>query len=119
MAGGGKDANASQFYITTGTDLDSLDEKHTLFGEVCTSVVLPLCCGGLHCASPSPACERLYKKHAKFGDVGQRSVADNVTLKTLNPSALPRSPKAWTCWKPLMTPSWTITAARCRCARVS
>lgn len=34
MAGGGKDANASQFYITTGTDLDSLDEKYTVFGEV-------------------------------------------------------------------------------------
>lgn len=34
MAGGGKDANASQFYITTGTELDSLDEKHTIFGEV-------------------------------------------------------------------------------------
>jgi cyclophilin family peptidyl-prolyl cis-trans isomerase len=34
MAGGGKDANASQFYITTGTALDSLDGKHTLFGEV-------------------------------------------------------------------------------------
>lgn len=26
--------NASQFYITTGENLDSLDEKHTLFGEV-------------------------------------------------------------------------------------
>ena len=34
MAGGGKDMNASQFFITTGTDLDSLDEKHTIFGEV-------------------------------------------------------------------------------------
>jgi len=26
--------NASQFYITTGENVDSLDEKHTLFGEV-------------------------------------------------------------------------------------
>ena len=34
MASGGKDLNASQFYITTGDELDSLDEKHTLFGEV-------------------------------------------------------------------------------------
>ena len=33
MAAGGKDMNASQFYITTGEELDSLDEKHTLFGE--------------------------------------------------------------------------------------
>jgi len=33
MAGGAKDANASQFYITTGAELDSLDEKHTIFGE--------------------------------------------------------------------------------------
>lgn len=34
MAGAGEDLNASQFYITTGTDLDSLDGKHTVFGEV-------------------------------------------------------------------------------------
>ena len=34
MASGVKDANASQFYISTGTELDSLDEKHTIFGEV-------------------------------------------------------------------------------------
>lgn len=33
-AGGGENLNASQFYITLGTDLDSLDEKHTIFGEV-------------------------------------------------------------------------------------
>ena len=33
MAGAGKDMNASQFYITLGPDLDSLDGKHTLFGE--------------------------------------------------------------------------------------
>lgn len=26
--------NASQFYITTGAELDSLDGKHTIFGEV-------------------------------------------------------------------------------------
>lgn len=34
MAGAGKDMNASQFYITLGTNLDSLDGKHTIFGEV-------------------------------------------------------------------------------------
>lgn len=34
MAGGGENLNASQFYITTGAELDSLDEKHTIFGEV-------------------------------------------------------------------------------------
>ena len=33
-AGGGENLNASQFYITTGAELDSLDEKHTIFGEV-------------------------------------------------------------------------------------
>lgn len=33
MTAGGK-LNASQFYITTGEDLDSLDEKYTIFGEV-------------------------------------------------------------------------------------
>ena len=33
-AGAGPDQNASQFYITTGEELQSLDEKHTLFGEV-------------------------------------------------------------------------------------
>lgn len=32
-AAGGK-LNASQFYITLGEDLDSLDEKYTIFGEV-------------------------------------------------------------------------------------
>ncbi|CAL8460649.1 g179 [Coccomyxa elongata] len=34
MAGAGEDRNASQFYITLAKDLDSLDEKHTVFGEV-------------------------------------------------------------------------------------
>ena len=34
MATGRKDMNASQFYITLSVDLDSLDEKHTIFGEV-------------------------------------------------------------------------------------
>lgn len=33
-AGGAKETNASQFYITTGQELDSLDGKHTIFGEV-------------------------------------------------------------------------------------
>lgn len=34
MAGAGKDMNGSQFYVTMGEDLHSLDEKHTIFGEV-------------------------------------------------------------------------------------
>jgi peptidyl-prolyl cis-trans isomerase-like 4 len=34
FSGAGENLNASQFYITTGDNLDSLDEKHTLFGEV-------------------------------------------------------------------------------------
>ena len=34
VAGGGENANASQFYITTGAELDSLDGKHTIFGEI-------------------------------------------------------------------------------------
>ncbi|CAD7700508.1 unnamed protein product [Ostreobium quekettii] len=34
MANAGKNTNASQFYISTGKDLDSLDETHTVFGEV-------------------------------------------------------------------------------------
>ena len=34
MASAGENLNASQFYITTGEDLDSLDEKHTIFGQV-------------------------------------------------------------------------------------
>lgn len=33
-AGGAEGSNASQFYITTGLELDSLDGKHTIFGEV-------------------------------------------------------------------------------------
>ncbi len=35
IVGAGEDRNASQFYITLAKDLDSLDEKHTIFGEVC------------------------------------------------------------------------------------
>lgn len=34
MASAGKDCNASQFYITTGNELDSLDAKRTVFGEI-------------------------------------------------------------------------------------
>eukprot|EP00210_Caulerpa_lentillifera_P005848 g5592.t1 len=34
MANKGEHSNGSQFYITTGEELDSLDEKHTIFGEV-------------------------------------------------------------------------------------
>lgn len=34
LAGGAEGTNASQFYITTGLELDSLDGKHTIFGEV-------------------------------------------------------------------------------------
>lgn len=34
MASAGENANASQFYITTRAELDYLDEKHTVFGEV-------------------------------------------------------------------------------------
>lgn len=34
MASAGKDLNASQFYITCGENLDSLDEKHTIFGQL-------------------------------------------------------------------------------------
>lgn len=34
MASAGPDLNASQFYITTGEALDSLDGRHTVFGEV-------------------------------------------------------------------------------------
>jgi cyclophilin family peptidyl-prolyl cis-trans isomerase len=34
MASAGPGLNASQFYITLGDALDSLDEKHTLFGQV-------------------------------------------------------------------------------------
>ncbi|GIL87990.1 hypothetical protein Vretifemale_16028, partial [Volvox reticuliferus] len=34
MASPGEGLNASQFYITTGEELDSLDGKHTIFGQV-------------------------------------------------------------------------------------
>jgi cyclophilin family peptidyl-prolyl cis-trans isomerase len=59
MAGGGKDANASQFYITTGAALDSLDGKHTLFGEVCIAPVQRPC--PVMCSS---AATRLRRHHS-------------------------------------------------------
>lgn len=34
MANAGPNTNASQFFITTGSNLDYLDEKHTVFGEL-------------------------------------------------------------------------------------
>jgi peptidyl-prolyl cis-trans isomerase-like 4 len=34
MASAGPGLNASQVYVTLGDALDSLDEKHTLFGQV-------------------------------------------------------------------------------------
>ncbi|KAK3241633.1 cytochrome P450 monooxygenase 59, partial [Cymbomonas tetramitiformis] len=34
MASAGPNLNASQFYITTAKDLQSLDEKHTIFGQL-------------------------------------------------------------------------------------
>ncbi len=34
LAGAGENMNASQFYFTLDAHLDSLDEKHTIFGEV-------------------------------------------------------------------------------------
>ena len=34
MAGTAENSNGSQFYITTGEDLDSLDDRRTVFGEV-------------------------------------------------------------------------------------
>ena len=34
MAGDGRDANGSRFYVTLAKDLHSLDDKHTVFGEL-------------------------------------------------------------------------------------
>mmetsp|Transcript_39337 Transcript_39337/g.156167 ORF Transcript_39337/g.156167 Transcript_39337/m.156167 type:complete len:172 (-) Transcript_39337:7782-8297(-) len=34
MANSGENKNGSQFFITTGYDMDSLDEKHTIFAVV-------------------------------------------------------------------------------------
>lgn len=39
--GAGENMNASQFYFTLDSDLDSLDEKHTIFGEVTTALIRP------------------------------------------------------------------------------
>ncbi|XP_019154882.1 PREDICTED: peptidyl-prolyl cis-trans isomerase CYP59 isoform X4 [Ipomoea nil] len=38
MASGGENLNASQFYITLRDDLDYLDGKHTVFGEVAEGI---------------------------------------------------------------------------------
>lgn len=40
MANRGPNLNASQFFITTGTNLESLDDKHTIFGQVLPFVLL-------------------------------------------------------------------------------
>lgn len=47
MAAGGKNLNASQFYLTCGVDLDSLDNKNTIFGEVSLLSYVP----GNECAT--------------------------------------------------------------------
>lgn len=38
MASAGENLNASQFYITAGDNIDSLDGKHTIFGQVSVSL---------------------------------------------------------------------------------
>lgn len=38
MASAGENLNASQFYITAGDNVDSLDGKHTIFGQVSVSL---------------------------------------------------------------------------------
>ena len=47
-AGAGENMNASQFYFTLGPNLDSLDEKHTIFGEVHIHQVLKVMLPPLH-----------------------------------------------------------------------
>ena len=44
--GAGENMNASQFYFTLDSNLDSLDEKHTIFGEVttCPPISQSCCC---------------------------------------------------------------------------
>lgn len=49
MAGAGENANASQFYITTGEYLDSLDEKHTIFGEVAEGMNIVMLINEAYC----------------------------------------------------------------------
>ena len=54
MAAAGKNLNASQFFITTAVDLDSLDDKHTIFGEV-GFCMLPRTLFYCMCATPTTA----------------------------------------------------------------
>lgn len=49
MAGAGENMNASQFYISVGENLDSLDEHHTVFGEVAEGLDVVLAIGDAYC----------------------------------------------------------------------
>lgn len=58
-AGAGENLNASQFYFTLGPDLDSLDEKHTIFGEVHIHQILRAMLPSLHTEYILRGCSRL------------------------------------------------------------
>lgn len=51
MAGSGANSNGSQFYITTGEELESLDEKRTVFGEVAEGMDVVLSINEAYCDS--------------------------------------------------------------------
>ena len=56
--GAGENMNASQFYFTLGPDLDSLDEKHTIFGEVHIHQILRVMLSSLHTGYILRGCSR-------------------------------------------------------------
>ena len=67
MANAGKDLNASQFYITANDNLDSLDGKHTVFGEVSKGMDVVKACEAVGSSSGST------KKPCVIKDCGQLS----------------------------------------------
>ena len=66
-AGAGENMNASQFYFTLGPDLDSLDEKHTIFGEVHIQRLLRALSPALHTEVSCGGCPRLKSRMSFWG----------------------------------------------------
>ncbi|GMH42318.1 hypothetical protein BSKO_10237 [Bryopsis sp. KO-2023] len=68
MASGGENMNGSQFYITTGESLDSLDEKHTIFGEVAEGMDIVMAINDAYCDKSGKPFQNIRIRHAMILD---------------------------------------------------